>query len=73
MSKGRQHSQHFLLREDDGTVRLRMRFSHEEASLFEEAAGDTPIMLWLHRALKGAAEREVRKLRARRADLPPPE
>lgn len=73
MATSRQHSKHFLAREDDGSVRLRMRFSSEEASLFEEAAGETPIMLWIHRTLKNAGEREVRKLQAKRAELPPPE
>ena len=50
-----------------------MRFSGEEASLMEEAAGETPIMLWMHKALKDAAAREVRARRAERtAKLPPP-
>lgn len=66
------HSPHFLARESDGSVRLRMRFSGEEASLFEEAAGDTPIMLWMHRTLKEAAQRQVRAARAQRQALPPP-
>lgn len=68
-----QPSKHFLEREDDGSVRLRMRFSGEEASLYEEAAGDTPIMLWLHRTLNAAAEREVRQARRERAAIPPPD
>lgn len=49
-----------------------MRFTSEEASLFEEAAGDTPIMLWMHRTLKDAANRQVKDARAKRAALPPP-
>lgn len=73
MAEPKRHSPHFLAREGDGTVRLRMRFTGEEASLFEEAAGDTPIMLWLHQTLKEAAQREVDAARARRAPLPPPE
>lgn len=73
MSDSRRHSKHFLAREDDGSVRLRMRFTGEEASLFEEAAGDTPIMLWMHRTLKEAAKRQVRAARAKRDPVPPPE
>lgn len=69
----RQHSKHFLAREGDGSVRLRMRFTGDEASLFEEAAGDTPVMLWIHRALKQAATQQVKADRARRqAMIPPP-
>lgn len=73
MTSQQQPSKHFLEREGDGTVRLRMRFSNEEAALFEEAAGDTPIMLWLHRTLKSAATRQVKKARQKRAAIPPPE
>lgn len=73
MPEGRRHSKHFLAREGDGSVRLRMRFTGEEASLFEEAAGDTPIMMWMHRTLKEAAKRQARAARARRAAIPPPE
>ena len=73
MNASKRHSPHFLARESDGSVRLRMRFTGEEAALFEEAAGKTPIMLWLHRTLKEAAQKEVEAARARRAPLPPPE
>jgi len=50
-----------------------MKFSGEEASMFEEAAGDTPIMLWMHRTLKEQARREVEASRAQRVTLPPPD
>lgn len=69
----RQQSKHFFDRDADGSVRLRMRFSAEEASLFEEAAGTTPIMVWLHRTLEEAAERQVAAARKKRAAVPPPE
>lgn len=69
----RQHSKHFLAREGDGSVRLRMRFTGDEASLFEEAAGNTPVMLWIHRTLKDAATKQVKEDRAKRqAAVPPP-
>lgn len=73
MSSSRRHSKHFLARESDGSVRLRMRFKGEEAALFEEAAGNTPIMLWMHRTLVEAARRQVRAARAQRETIPPPE
>lgn len=50
-----------------------MRFTGEEASLFEEAAGETPVLLWLHRTLKEAAAKEVRAARAERQTIPPPQ
>lgn len=51
-----------------------MRFTGDEASLFEEAAGETPVMLWIHRTLKKEAAKQVKADRAKRqAALPPPE
>lgn len=73
MSAARKHSPHFFNREPDGTVRLRIRFENEEASMFEEAAGDTPVMLWIHRTLENAAKRQVREQRRRVKVAPPPE
>lgn len=72
MNAPRKHSPHFFNREPDGTVRLRIRLEPEEASLFEEAAGDTPVMLWLHRTLEAAARRQVEKQRAERPKVAPP-
>lgn len=54
---------HFFNRQPDGTVRLRMRLSPEEASLIEEAAGDTPLMIYLHKVVNAAALRHRDKLR----------
>lgn len=68
----RKHSPSFFMREPDGSVRLRVRFSNEEASLFEEAAGETPVMIWLHRTLGEAARRQVREQRKRRPKVGPP-
>lgn len=73
MAQHPKHSPHFLAREPDGSVRLRMRFTGDEAALFEEAAGKTPVLAWLHQVLNDAARHEVKKARAERAELPPPE
>lgn len=67
----KKQSPHFFSREPDGSVRLRLRFEGDEASLFEEAAGDTPVMLWLHRTLGEAARRQVRVARAKQPDVRP--
>lgn len=73
MSAARKHSPHFFARESDGSVRLRIRFENEEASLFEEAAGETPVMVWLHRTLGEAARRQVKEARSKRSKIAPPE
>ena len=73
MPPPKRHNPNFFNREPDGTVRLRVRFENEEASLFEEAAGDTPVMVWLHRTLVAAAKRQVREQRKNRPKVPPPE
>jgi len=62
----------FFRREADGTVRVRIKFRPEEASLYEEAAGDTPVMLWIHQTLNRAAAEEVEAARAARPDIAPP-
>jgi hypothetical protein len=72
-NKPRKHSPHFFAREADGSVRLRLRFEGEEAALFEEAAGDTPVMTWLYRTLSAAAKRQVQEQRRNRPTAPPPE
>lgn len=68
-----QHSPHFFAREPDGTVRLRVRFDGPEASLIEEAAGDTPLMIWLHAAVNKVAHDDVVKARRARPDVAPPD
>lgn len=57
----RQDSPHFFRREADSSVRLRIRFTPEEASLIEEAAGETPLLLYIHRVLGDRARYHVRK------------
>lgn len=59
-----QLSKHFFKREGDGTVRLRLRFSAEEASLFEEAAGENELIRWVHKTLVNDARRQVTRARA---------
>jgi hypothetical protein len=49
------HDKHRLTRERDGTARLRIRFSKEEADAMEVAAGSTPIVDWIHATLRGAS------------------
>lgn len=57
-------STHFFTREADGSVRLRIRFDAARASLIEKAAGNTPLLEWIDRAIQQAAERDARKLDA---------
>jgi hypothetical protein len=71
MNQPKRHSPHFFAREADGSVRLRIRFENEEAALFEEAAGDTPVMVWLHRTLVEAATRQVKNRRKKLGVEPP--
>lgn len=56
-------SPHFFRRERDRSVRLRLRLSEEEADLIEEAAGETPLMLYIHRVLNDRARYHIQKSR----------
>lgn len=62
-------SPHFFRREADRSVRLRLRLSEEEADLIEEAAGDTPLLLYMHRVLQDRARYHIKKSREA-MDLP---
>lgn len=62
-SKKKNHSPHFFAREPDGSVRLRIRFSSEEASIIEEAAGSTPLMLYIHRVLAQQSRYHIQRAR----------
>jgi hypothetical protein len=64
-------SPHFFDREPDGSVRLRLRFSEEEANLIEEAAGRTPLIPWIHKAIGVQASHEARKVRRSRPKVRP--
>ncbi len=57
----RPKSPHFFEREHDGSVRLRFRLTADEASLIEEAAGSTPLMLYIHRVLGDRARYHIKK------------
>lgn len=69
----RKHNPNFFAREGDGSVRLRIRFEPDEAAIFEEAAGNVPVMTWLHQTLVTEAKRQVQLQRASRLSAPPPE
>jgi hypothetical protein len=60
-TNGAPKSPHFFAREADGSARVRIRFTPEEASLIEEAAGTTPLMLYIHRVLNDRACYHIRK------------
>ena len=64
-------SPHFFEREEDSSVRLRLRFPPELADLVEEAAGTTPLVSWIQTAVKKQAEHDVRRIRRRRPRLRP--
>jgi hypothetical protein len=59
----KQLSPHFFRREADGSVRVRIRFTAEEAAVIEEGAGDTPLLLYIHRVLNDRARYHIRKRR----------
>lgn len=69
MTKKPRLSPHFFRRERDRSVRLRLRLSEEEADLIEEAAGDTPLLLYIHRVLNDRARFHAQKSREA-MDLP---
>jgi len=62
----------FFVRLADGSVRLRIRFTAEEADLIEQAAGDTPLLEWLHRVINQAAYEKVQENRRALASIGPP-
>jgi hypothetical protein len=69
----RKQSPNFFEREADGSVRIRFRLGPEEATMIEEAAGSTPLMVWLHRTLSETARRQVEAAREKRPPVGPPE
>ena len=64
-------SPHFFDREEDGSVRLRLRFPDDVADLVEEAAGRTPLVSWIQTAVKKQAEQDIKKIRKNRPRLRP--
>jgi hypothetical protein len=69
----RKQSEHFFARESDGTVRLRIRFDSAEASLMEEAAGEVPLMAWIHQTLAAASRKQVEEIHRNRPNVGPPD
>lgn len=69
----KRQSPSFFSREPDGTVRIRLRFDQEEASLYEEAAGTMPVVDWLHHTLVTAARAQVAKARETQPKVVPKE
>ena len=65
-------SPHFFRRQPDGTVRGRITIDPDEADLYEEAAGATPVMTWIHQTLYDTARRQVAEARRDRPQVGPP-
>lgn len=61
----------FFKRDSDGSVRVRMRFTREEADIIEEAAGDTPLLPYLYEVINERAEQDAREARLDRARAVP--
>lgn len=73
MADEKRPSPSFFTREQDGSVRLRLRFTAEEAALIEEAAGQTPVVTWVKQTLRAAAHRRIQRAREGRPDVGPPQ
>lgn len=54
-ARNRTHDPHRFTRDADGSTRPRIRFSKEEADAYENAAGSTPVLDWIHQTLQAAA------------------
>lgn len=68
MSKPDRLNPHFFRRDDDGSVRIRMRFTKHEADLIEEAAGDQPLVSFMREIIMDAAETRSREAEDARLD-----
>lgn len=66
-----QKSPHFFDREPDGSVRLRLRFSEEEANTIEEAAGRSPLIPYILDAVNATAEKDAAEARRSRPKVRP--
>ena len=64
-------SPHFFDREPDGTVRLRLRFTEEQADAIEEAAGKTPLVHYVLDAIVKTAKRDAVAARRSRPQVRP--
>ena len=63
MHNDRKKSSHFFERESDGSARLRIRFSAEEASEIERAAGATPLIPYIHQALNRQTTADIERMK----------
>lgn len=64
---------YFFRREKDGTVRVRLRFTAQEAAVIEEGAGEVPVVDYLYRIINRTAARDAGLAqRKRNALLPAP-
>lgn len=50
-------------RDRDGSVRLRIRFTKEEADTIEAAADGEPLLTWLHELIHESAAEEAAALK----------
>lgn len=50
----------YFRRDKRGMVKLRMNLSPEEATLIEEAADGTPLMVYIHRTLISQSKRHIK-------------
>jgi hypothetical protein len=63
----------FFRRENDGTVRVRLRFTAEEAAVIEKGAGEVPVIDYLYRIINRTAARDADQAQRRlNAELPAP-
>ncbi|MGJ7442512.1 hypothetical protein [Aquipuribacter sp. MA13-6] len=46
---------HFFAREEDGSVRVRIRLTADRATAIENAAGDVPLVQWINRVIDAAS------------------
>lgn len=64
-------SPHFFRRDRDGSVRVRLRFTPEEAATIEEAAGDHPLLPYLYEAIKQVADEDAMEARRKLTERTP--
>lgn len=69
MSK--QVSPHFFRRDRDGSVRVRLRFTPEEAATIEEAAGNQPLLPYLYEAINQVALADATEARRKLTEQTP--
>lgn len=72
MTEKRKQSPAFFRRDEDGSVRIRLRFEPDLASLIEEAAGRTPLMVWVYRTLERCARADIEAAHKSRPKIAPP-